>query len=217
MTVSQTDHIETKDVGPERPTFEHVEHAGHRKYVTSLSLSWVQKQCTIDKRRDRLVHSKCHPASKPVGSQLLGDSWQTPKAFYSLQKGSIPSVRRLKYVIATLHGPVKCLSPAQVDAAPWLAAWRLHVDNLSEQLPQHLPWLENLYHCWADKMTVETHPLFPTAKLFARTIEVAHVCPQSGEVDWSVAVTIWCRDALWLAKLAYSDIGWLINLNSVVR
>ncbi|KAL2130667.1 hypothetical protein VTI74DRAFT_6107 [Chaetomium olivicolor] len=144
-------------------------------------------------------------------------NWRRPKLSSSLERGEITTARYFNYTVETFHCPLGHHSLNGARTAPWYAEFCLSLEDMESQLPGRFPWLENLHHCWEDKITVDQHPTRFDAQAYKRTISLAHDPSSEEPLPWQVSLTAWSQNAHLLASLTYSEMGGLVSRQTAVR
>ncbi|KAK3292191.1 uncharacterized protein B0H64DRAFT_435002 [Chaetomium fimeti] len=151
---------------------------------------------------------KTHRSQTPV---LRNGRWLKPKKTCTVQRGRIPPRRQYKYEITRAYSPVERVTPKSKASAPWVIWTALCCDTVAGLVDAPPQWLENLRHCWYDKIYVDDHPMVGKKNSYVRRIDLAYLSA-NGSGDWSAAIGIWHDDAEWLAGLSYSDIRVVLAL-----
>ncbi|KAL2189429.1 hypothetical protein L209DRAFT_679230 [Thermothelomyces heterothallicus CBS 203.75] len=137
-------------------------------------------------------------------SQYSDDGWRRPVTTCSVQTGRLPSRGRWRYKLACQHCPIERATPEALEAAPWIAEAIVGVQDLRRLVQEPPAWLENLHRCFSDKISTKRHPLLPNKKLFRRRIKIYYRSPDGASVSRAAGISIWHRDAQWLAALTYA-------------
>jgi hypothetical protein len=90
-------------------------------------------------------------------------------------------------------------------------------NDLKKVLPLHLDWRNNLDACCEDEITIDNHWQLPNDVTYVRRTRWASIGATSGLADWVLGITVFNRDAQWLAGLSRADIANFINLESAFQ
>ncbi|KAL2159447.1 hypothetical protein VTH06DRAFT_2452 [Thermothelomyces fergusii] len=156
-----------------------------------------------------------HPPSAGNVSQY-SDGWRKPVTTCSIQTGRLPSRGRWAYTLTCQHSPIERTTPEALEAAPWIAEANLGVHNLRRLVQERPAWLENLHRCYSDKISTACHPLLPKRILFRRRIKICYRSPDGTRLSWAVCISIWHRDAQWLAALTYTSMSTIFRPESMI-
>ncbi|KAL2171685.1 hypothetical protein VTG60DRAFT_1981 [Thermothelomyces hinnuleus] len=102
------------------------------------------------------------------------------------------------------------------EAAPWIADAIVGVQDLRRLVQEPPAWLENLHRCFSDKISTKRHPLLPNKKLLRRRIKIYYRSPDGTSLSWAAGISIWHRDAEWLATLTYARMATMFRPETMI-